>query len=188
MTGRVWLVRHGRTAWNGGRFLGRADVPLADAGRDQARAAGRLLAAESLDRIWTSPLQRASATAAAIAGEQPAPQPEPMESADLMELDCGTWEGRVKGTTKISKRDPDEPIPGGESITDAWRRANRFAAALTADLDRGLQVAVVGHYLTSQLLRATLLDRPLAGALQDTDFRPTPGSVHEIVLPSGVLR
>jgi broad specificity phosphatase PhoE len=185
--GRLWLVRHGRTAWNGGRFLGRADVSLNIAGWEQANAAGRLLADESLDRIWTSPLQRARCTATAIAAAQPR-RLQPAVSADLLELDCGQWEGRHKGTEKISRRDPHDPIPGGESIADAWRRASRFAETIAPALDEGHRVVVVGHYLTSQLLRAVLLGISLSEALHDIDFRPAAGSVHELGMPIGTPR
>lgn len=39
----VWLVRHASTAWSGQRWCGRTDLPLSQAGREEAeRLAGRL--------------------------------------------------------------------------------------------------------------------------------------------------
>ena len=44
------LIRHGQSAWNlENRFTGWWDVDLTDKGRDEARAAGELLAAKGVD-------------------------------------------------------------------------------------------------------------------------------------------
>ena len=47
---RLVLIRHGQSAWNlENRFTGWWDVDLTDKGRDEARAAGELLAAKGMD-------------------------------------------------------------------------------------------------------------------------------------------
>jgi len=59
---KVVLLRHGQSLWNQDkRFTGWTDVDLSDQGRDEARAAGRLLKAEgySFDFVYTSVLKRA---------------------------------------------------------------------------------------------------------------------------------
>jgi 2,3-bisphosphoglycerate-dependent phosphoglycerate mutase len=64
--GTVVLLRHAESEWNAkGLFAGWADVPLAPSGRDEAAAAGRMLAAARLrpDVVHTSVLTRAIATA-----------------------------------------------------------------------------------------------------------------------------
>ncbi len=64
------LVRHGETDWNRTRRIqGATDIPLNDTGREQAAAAGRLLAGRAWSRIVASPLSRASETAEIIARE-----------------------------------------------------------------------------------------------------------------------
>jgi broad specificity phosphatase PhoE len=179
--GRLWLVRHGRTAWNGSRFLGRADVGLDPVGRAQARAAARALATEPVDVVWTSPLRRASATAAEIAAAQPQALPPPVDRPELIELDCGEWEGRPKGTMKIGRRDPDDRLAGGESIADVARRVGALAGELLAEVQRGRRVVVVvGHYFAGRLLHAALIGIPVGRALHDPRYCPGPGSVHEI--------
>ena len=60
------LLRHGRSQWNEKNiFTGWHDCPLAEAGRDEARRAGELMAASGLrvEVVHTSVLQRAIETA-----------------------------------------------------------------------------------------------------------------------------
>lgn len=62
---RLVLLRHGESVWNReNRFTGWTDVDLSEKGRDEAREAGRLLAAERLefDVAYTSVLKRAIRT------------------------------------------------------------------------------------------------------------------------------
>lgn len=61
------MVRHGRTAANAsGLLLGRADPGLDTVGVAQAAALGATVASARPDRLVTSPLARARATAAAV--------------------------------------------------------------------------------------------------------------------------
>jgi 2,3-bisphosphoglycerate-dependent phosphoglycerate mutase len=62
---RLVLLRHGESTWNKeNRFTGWTDVDLTDKGREEAREAGRLMAAEgfSFDVAYTSVLTRAIRT------------------------------------------------------------------------------------------------------------------------------
>jgi 2,3-bisphosphoglycerate-dependent phosphoglycerate mutase len=62
---RLVLLRHGESAWNKeNRFTGWTDVDLTEKGVEEARAAGRLLAAEGFDfdLCFTSVLKRAIRT------------------------------------------------------------------------------------------------------------------------------
>ena len=64
----ILLVRHGATEWStSGQHTGRTDLPLTALGEDQARAAAKVID-HWLDGVvpvvYTSPLQRASRTAA----------------------------------------------------------------------------------------------------------------------------
>jgi broad specificity phosphatase PhoE len=54
------FLRHGQTDWNReGRYQGLRDIPLNETGLAQARAAATALAAQRIDRIVASPLDRA---------------------------------------------------------------------------------------------------------------------------------
>ena len=82
----LFVVRHGQTAANAaGQLLGRADVALTDIGREQAKALAA--AVGPVDRVISSPLQRARQTAAAFAS--------PVEIDDRWtELDYGIYDER----------------------------------------------------------------------------------------------
>jgi broad specificity phosphatase PhoE len=68
MTGRVLVIRHGRTALNAdGRLRGHLDPPLDEVGRREAAAVAAVLSEFRIVRILSSPLLRALQTAGAIA-------------------------------------------------------------------------------------------------------------------------
>lgn len=65
MAGKLVLVRHGQSTWNlANLFTGWTDVDLSELGREEARAAGRLLSDQGFefDRAFTSVLKRAIRT------------------------------------------------------------------------------------------------------------------------------
>jgi broad specificity phosphatase PhoE len=99
----ILLVRHGETDWNrDNRFQGHADPPLNDTGRAQARVLADELRATSFDAVYTSPLQRASETAAVIGA---ALGVEPIREHSLMEVDVGSWSGLTR--TDVEARFPE---------------------------------------------------------------------------------
>jgi len=63
------LIRHALPVRKEG-FAGPADPVLAEAGHEQARRLGDYLAAEQLDAVYSSPLQRARQTAEPLAARQ----------------------------------------------------------------------------------------------------------------------
>jgi broad specificity phosphatase PhoE len=162
MADGVWLVRHGETEWARlGRHTGRTDVPLTDTGRAQARALGRRLAGHRFELVLTSPLTRAAETTE-IAGFGGVALMDP----DLMEWDYGDLEGRL--TEDIRAGLPGwtiwrGPWPGGETLDDVGRRADRVLARLAA-IDGDALVVAHGHLL--RVLGARWLTLPAAsGAL-----------------------
>ena len=123
----VLVARHGETEWSRtGRHTGRTDVPLTDAGREQARALGERLAGRDLELVLTSPLVRASETCR-LAGLGDAAQLRD----DLMEWDYGEYDGMT--TAQIRAERPDwflwrDGCPGGETPDDVAARADRVVA------------------------------------------------------------
>jgi broad specificity phosphatase PhoE len=128
---RLLLVRHGLTLSNvQARYSGQTDVPLTEVGERQAEAVGKRLAAEALDVIVSSDLQRASKTAHAIARYHGLPV---WHDADLRETHLGEWEGltyrevsvRYLEVVKQRREDPYFPAPGGESFSQLRDRVAR---------------------------------------------------------------
>lgn len=158
---RLFLWRHGQTAWNAEqRFQGHADVPLDAEGLAQARAAAALLAAEGPDLIVTSDLSRASQTARLLARETGLPvRVDPR----LRETGLGGWEGLTG--PEIEAAFPAEWARwragevvrrgGGELRTEVAARA----LAAVADLD-GEVAVMVTHGGTAKVLLVGLLGLP----------------------------
>jgi probable phosphoglycerate mutase len=146
---RVYLARHGQTAYNlERRFQGQMAVPLDDTGREQARDLAARAAAHPFAALWCSPLLRARETADIVAERIGLP---PREDARLMETDAGDWTDRLftdvhaedpDGFAGFIEGRPDFAFPGGESFT---QQGERVAAAL-ADVELGpLPALVVCH-------------------------------------------
>lgn len=157
---QIWLVRHGETEWARlGRHTGRTDIPLTDAGREQAQALGRRLAGHSFELVLTSPLSRAADTAG-LAGFATA-EPEP----DLLEWDYGALEGR----TSVDIRDEmpgwtiwTGPWPAAETVDEVGARADRvIARCLDERLTGDCLLFAHGHLL--RVLAARWLRQPAAG-------------------------
>jgi probable phosphoglycerate mutase len=157
----VVLVRHGETEWSAdGRHTGRTDIPLTEPGEEQARTLAARLAGRQFSLILCSPLSRAVRTAelAGLVPYEPAP--------DLVEWDYGEFEGRT--TDEIRRTYPgwtiwDGPVPGGESIEEVARRADRVLARVRA-CPPDSEVALVGHGHCLRVLAARwLATDPRAG-------------------------
>lgn len=103
----VYLARHAESDWNvENRFQGHSDRPLTDVGREQAAALADALSDISLDAVYSSPLRRALETAEIVAAAKGL---EPVQVADLREVDVGGWAG-------LSRADVESRFP------EAFRR------------------------------------------------------------------
>ncbi len=127
------LVRHGQTDWNKkGLYTGQSDIPLNEAGREQAAVLARKLKGQKFAAIYTSDLIRARETAEIIAAAFGLPiHPD----ARLREINQGEWEGlhveviRMQYNDLWMKKQADPASvrpPGGETISEVAARV--FAA------------------------------------------------------------
>jgi len=124
---QILLVRHGETDWNlGRRVQGHTDVPLNATGVAQAQVLADELAAEPIVAVYSSDLERARETAAAIAARHAL---SVSTDPDLREKNFGSWEGLTD--TEISERFPDAQRGswGDGEVTEAV--AKRAVAAVT---------------------------------------------------------
>ena len=148
---RIIAVRHGETAWNvDTRIQGHMDIALNDTGRWQARQVARALADEPLAAVYTSDLQRAHATAQAIAQASGAPL---VAEPGLRERSFGELEGRTfaeieaglpEQARRWRQRDPHFAPTGGETLVQLRERiaatTHRLAAQHTEQL-----IVLVAH-------------------------------------------
>ena len=114
---RLVLIRHGESSWNQeNRFTGWTDVDLNDKGREEARAAGRLMLAEKFefDVAHTSVLKRAIRTLWMV-----------LDEMDLMWIPvCKSWRlnerhyGALQGLNKA-----ETAAQHSEAQVKIWRRS-----------------------------------------------------------------
>jgi broad specificity phosphatase PhoE len=157
---RLYLARHGETEWTlTRRHTGRSDVPLTPAGEDQARALGLELADAGVERVLSSPLDRAF-TSARLAGFG-----DRVERRDaLLEMDYGEYEGLT--TRQIREQRPGwdlfrDGCPGGETVADVAKRVQPLLAEVTAAEGN---IVLFGHGHNLRVLAATYLGLEPAAA------------------------
>lgn len=147
---RLLLIRHGRSTWNAERRIqGKADPPLDEVGREQARRLAERLRREAPVALYTSPLQRAQETADII-GEAlgvSVVADERLREYDVGDITGLTWEQveeQYPGVARRWKNAEDLRIPGEE-------RRELFRARVAAVFDEILSqhpegaVGVVTH-------------------------------------------
>jgi probable phosphoglycerate mutase len=148
-TTELWLLRHGATEWAlNGRHTGSSDIPLLSQGEAEARALAPLLAQQTFEAVYTSPLQRARRTCElAGLGERACIEP------DLREWGYGRYEGIT--TAEIRRTVPawtvfSHPCPEGESLEAVQERCDRLLTRLVAQHPSGtVALFAHGHILRS---------------------------------------
>lgn len=160
---KVYLVRHGQTAWNVGEiFRGRADIPLDDTGKQEVHLAGEALKDETLHAVYSSPLSRSMETAENIAKFHNLPV-TPLDA--IIDISYGEWEG--SGNQEIKQKYPElyavwinEPhkvqFPGGESLDEVQ---SRTMAALDELIQKHKDenFVLVAHRVPNKVICCSLL-------------------------------
>jgi probable phosphoglycerate mutase len=190
----VGVLRHGQSTGNVAREEAEsvgadvidiaerdADVPLTELGRDQAEAAGRLLARRPPDLIVTSTYRRAWDTARLAAPDGvPIVPDERLRDRELGVLDLLTSHG-------VREQWPDElrrkrrlgkfyyRPPGGESWADVVLRVRSLLAELSAERP-GARVLLAAHEMTVFALRYLLEGLPEPDLLRAADATEVPNA------------
>jgi probable phosphomutase (TIGR03848 family) len=159
------LVRHGLCDPVGRSIAGRSPgVHLNAAGRGQAEALARTLDRLRLAAIYSSPLERARETAAALAERTGLPV---RITSGLQELEYGAWTGRTLDSLagdrvwqQFNSRRGATRIPGGETMEEVVERAAKAVADMTAE-HPGALVAAVTHGDVIRALLASWAGMPL---------------------------
>jgi broad specificity phosphatase PhoE len=180
---RILLIRHA-VAERNGRFQGHTNVTLAPAAGPQLRVLLRKISRYPIQAIYSSDLQRAHATANAVARIF---DTEVVVRPGLREIYFGPWEGLswrqiARRFPRFSRmwltRFPHHPIPGAERF-DAFKKRVTFELDKIVTANAGSCVAIVTHAGVARLILARALgvpDRNLfrmaldPGALSVIDF------------------
>lgn len=160
---RIFLARHGLSAWNGTkRVSGQADPPLAAEGQMQAERLRRVLEHEPLTAIYSSSLSRAIQTACPAAEAHGL---DIIRCDDLREQHHGILEGRFR-----DHRDPEAQrlwrersaarysyrLPGGESLADVEARVAPLLNEIL-QANRSGTILIVAHRNTNRVILRMLL-------------------------------
>jgi len=147
----VYLVRHGETEWSlSGQHTGLTDLPLTEAGAEQARQLQRRLISVSFARVFSSPLQRAMRTCE-LSGHGSAAEVD----RDLVEWNYGDYEGRKR--PEILAERPGwiifrDGCPNGESPEEIGIRTDRVISRIR-HVDGNVLVFSSGHFLRVLMAR-----------------------------------
>jgi broad specificity phosphatase PhoE len=165
---KLILVRHGETHWNKDGLVqgGDSDIELNDTGLEQARKLAAFFKNEPMTAIFSSPLQRAIATAEVIASHHQLP----------VEIDQGLKElkvGDLEGTSISNLRTTFSrfllqwwqdgeamKLPNGESLVELQQRAWKVIEGLLEKHKDGTAV-VVSHYFVTLAIILKALNLPL---------------------------
>jgi broad specificity phosphatase PhoE len=156
----VILIRHAESETNRtGVWAGRSDGPLSSAGEASLEPLARRFSSQSFDLVISSPLERASRTAAVIS-------PKVEISEDFVEIDIGRWEGKTREEVLAADNDMirearvnrDLAWGGtGESLKEAGHRAFSAIDELAGRLgDRGRAIVVTHGGLLNAVLHRYL--------------------------------
>lgn len=155
---KLFVIRHGETDFSRERrFTGARDVPLSARGRLQSEAVAAALAAEPLAAVYSSPLERARASAELVAKPHGL---EPRITTAFREMAFGEWEGLVRDEL-AARFAADAPVwrdtphlaapPGGERLVDVAARVSEGITQLR-ESHAGATVALVTHAIVTRLI------------------------------------
>lgn len=176
---RVYLLRHGITAWNADRrFQGQLDIPLNEEGLKQAQAVARWLSEQEprFSAIYSSDLSRAAQTAETVGC---ALGLDPIYSEDLREIHCGEWQGL--SVAEVERNYPGQlnvwdanveafTLPGGESIPQVQSRLFTCFKQ-TVGRHAGEAIILVSHGAALAALQAAIAGWTLAETWADRRAR-----------------
>ena len=160
---KIYLVRHGQTAWNKEEiFRGRTDVPLDDIGLREAQLAAGYFRGKEIHAIYSSPLLRAFQTAQEISkvcdlGVTPL--------QGITDMSFGEWEGR--SLQEVREKDQEryrqwreEPhrvkIPEGETLEEV-RVRSMTSLEKAIESHPGKTLVLVSHRVINKVILCAIL-------------------------------
>ena len=160
---KVYVVRHGQTAWNLEEvFRGRADIPLDDTGKKEVHLAGAALKHETIHAVYSSPLSRSMETAENIAKFQDV-DVAPLDA--IIDISYGDWEGKPlaevqENFPQLYERWLKAPhkvrFPNGETLAEVGGRAMNAVKQLVAR-HKDENIALVAHRVPNKVICCALI-------------------------------
>ena len=160
---KVYIVRHGQTAWNLEEvFRGRADIPLDDTGKQEVHLAGEALQHETLHVVYSSPLSRSMETAENVAKFHDL-NVTPLEA--IIDISYGDWEG--VSLAEVQQKYPDlyslwleaphqVRFPNGETLEEVRLRTMDALEDLVAKHPNE-NIVLVAHRVPNKVMCCALL-------------------------------
>lgn len=185
---KLFAIRHGETdSSRERRFTGGRDVSLTPGGRRQCEAVARALDGVFLGAVYASPLERARASAEAIAA--PHRLPVRVEPA-FREMSFGEWEGLTRAEVAVHYPDafatwratPNLVVPPGGEAVDAVAARVSTALAPLLEEHQGQSVVLVSHAIVIRLLVLAALG---LGPDRLWSVDASPGGITEIEYQDG---
>lgn len=164
---KIYLVRHGETAWNqSGLLQGQTDIDLNAQGFAQAEEAAERLKDVPFEIAFCSPLVRARHTAETIVGNRNITL---TTDERLRELNFGPWEGvdirTIRDAASQPFTNPGDYIPpeGAESFAQLYARSGEFVKQVLLPLEGTYEtVLVVAHGGVNRSILNPVLNIPVS--------------------------
>jgi probable phosphoglycerate mutase len=150
----LYITRHGETQWNTQKRLqGWMNSPLTERGIAQGKMLHEAVKMYNIEKIYTSPSERAAKTALAAKGHLPL-EVEFLE--ELKEMNMGDWEGKT--LEEIRAKEPDNfenywnkphlfQKNSGENFDEILGRAQKALDIITKNHAAG-NILIVTHGVT----------------------------------------
>jgi broad specificity phosphatase PhoE len=155
---RVYLVRHGKTAWNAeGKLQGRGDSPLLESSFPTIRRLADTIRPVRFDLFLRSPLKRVEESYQSML---PLDISQSRVEPALMEISFGDYNGRKLAEVPaevLRRREADKwstPWPNGESYRDVFDRIQPVVQEITQTAGT---IGILAHETVNKLLLASLL-------------------------------
>jgi len=165
MNRNIYLIRHGKIDFDKKRYIGMTDLPLSDAGIEQANWLKEYFDDIHIEKAYSSPLSRCLLTSEIILEDRDI---ERIVVNELREINMGDWENKSFEYIKERFREQYEKRgdnidsfvpPGGESFAQLQKRVipafERLIGATSGN------ILVVAHAGVNRVILSTLLDFPL---------------------------
>lgn len=177
--GRIYLIRHGQTAGNGNHYVGWDDLPLNETGVQQANRIAVQLESIHISEIYCSSLMRAVATARPLSESKGL---ELMCHDNLKEINYGEYQGRLKSelNLKLRKDYRYEPLSGGESLHDVYKRVRQFKDGIAESFIRNKPIAIIAHFWSIRMLLGVLQGLSFDSIFIQGGYKPVNGSIYEV--------